>query len=108
MHMTFLRPEEIDRKELMPGCTARLIHSENMTVACWSLDKGAEIPVHSHPHEQVSYVIEGDFEFTVGGRKKRMGPHHAAVIPPDTVHSGKALSACLILDVFHPVREEYR
>lgn len=31
--MIFLKPEEIDKKELFPGCKAKLIHSENMTVA---------------------------------------------------------------------------
>jgi len=106
--VTFLRPEEIEEKELMPGCVAKLIHSENMTVVHWTLEAGARIPEHSHPHEQISYVIEGNFEFAIGGKTERLGPGHAAIIPSDALHSGKAISACLILDAFYPVREDYR
>ena len=100
--------DQIEAKELAPGCRAQLIHTANMTVAHWRLEVGAKIPEHAHPHEQVANVIAGEFEFTVDGNTRRMGPGHVAVIPPDAVHYGKALTPCYIIDVFYPVREDYR
>lgn len=106
--MTFLRPEDIDKKVLFPGCEAKMIHSENMTIVHWIIEADSAIPEHSHPHEQVANLIEGEFELVIQGTKKRMGPGHVAIIPPDAVHSGKAITKCFILDVFYPVREDYR
>jgi quercetin dioxygenase-like cupin family protein len=105
--MTFEHIDQIEAKELAPGCWAKLIHTENMTVAHWHLEAGAEIPSHSHPHEQVANVIEGEFELTVDSTMQVMRPGNIAVVPPDAVHYGKALTACYIIDVFYPVREDY-
>ena len=104
----FQHLDEITEKELAPGCRAKLVHTDNMTVAHWHLEQGAVIPEHNHPHEQVANIIEGEFEFTVAGDTQVMGPGHIAVIPSDAVHYGKALTACYIIDVFYPTREDYR
>jgi len=106
--MTFRHLEQIPAKELVPGCKAKLIHTEHMTVAHWRLEAGAAIPEHAHPHEQVANVIEGEFELTVDGDTQLMGPGHIAEVPSDAVHYGKALTACYIIDVFYPTREDYK
>lgn len=106
--MIFLKPEEIDKKELFPGCVAKLIHSENMTVVHWTIEADGHIPEHSHPHEQVANIIEGEFEFTIDGKTKRLDPGCVAIIPADAVHSGKAITECFIIDIFYPVREDYK
>ena len=106
--MTFQHLDQIEAKELAPGCRAKLIHTENMTVAHWHLEPGAEIPGHTHPHEQVANVIEGEFDMTVDGVSQRMLPGQIAVVPPDAVHFGKARTACYIIDVFYPAREDYQ
>jgi len=53
-------------------------------------------------------VISGRFEFTVGPETRILEPGMAAVIPGNTLHAGRALTACRVLDVFSPVREDYR
>ena len=79
-----------------------------MTFAHWRFDAGADLPAHSHPHEQVATFLEGTYELTVEGETRRFGPGEMAVIPPDATHGGRAITDCRILDVFHPVREDYR
>ncbi len=106
--MPFLKPGEIEKKVLFPGCEAKMVHSENMTVVHWVLEPGSAIPEHAHPHEQVANVIEGEFELSIQGSQKGMGPGHIAIIPPDALHSGTAITKCFIIDVFYPVREDYR
>ena len=106
--MPFVRLETLEEKEPMPGFTGRFIHSANMTVAHWTVDAGAPLPEHSHPHEQVVNVIEGEFELTINGDTTRLGLRSVAIVPSNAVHSGKALTKCRIINVFSPVREDYR
>lgn len=106
--MSFIRLEEVPQVEPAPGFRARFVHGETMTMAYWEISKGARLPEHSHPHEQVASMIRGTLELTVAGRAEILGPGMVAVIPPNVPHSGRALSDCRIIDAFHPVREDYR
>jgi quercetin dioxygenase-like cupin family protein len=106
--MTYYPSGNISQRELFPGCRAKLVHTQNMTISQVNLDAGAVVPEHSHDHEQVSNVVEGKFEFTIDGVSHILGPGDVAVIPSKAPHVGKALTNCFILDVFYPVREDYK
>lgn len=106
--MPVLSFDDLDRSEEIPGYLGAFVHGENMTVTNWSVEAGASFPEHSHPHEQISIVVEGEFELTIDGKTKTLTPGRVAVIPPDTPHSGQAVTACEIIDVFSPVREDYQ
>lgn len=99
---------EIESKEIMPGYHGKMVHAEKMSWAFWDVEKDAEVPEHHHPHEQIMHVVEGEFEFTLDGNTKVYYPGDVVVIPSNTPHGGKALTACKLMDVFSPVREEYR
>lgn len=106
--MQYLHLDEIEEKELVSGFKVRFVHSENMTFSFWSIEAGAQLPEHSHPHEQVTNVLEGEFELTVDNESKRLGPGSVVIIPPHTVHSGKSVTRSRVIDVFYPIREDYR
>ena len=106
--MTFLSLEEVEERQPVPGFRAKFVHSDKMTVAYWTVDEGAEMPTHSHEHEQIVNLLEGRFELTVGGESREMTPGAVAIIPPEVTHSGTAKTRCRILDVFHPPRHDYR
>ncbi len=94
--------------EISKGFTARLIHAETMTLAYVDIEAGADLPEHAHFHEQVANVLEGEFEFVLDGKMMVLRPGDVLVIPSNVPHSGRALTHCRILDVFHPVREDFR
>ncbi len=98
---------ELPQHDIMPGMRGRFLHSERMTFAFWEIDDGFILPEHSHPQEQVAHLIEGRFEMTVKGETKLLHPGAVSVIPGNALHSGKALSACKILDIFTPRRLDY-
>ena len=106
--MPFIELEEFEQREMFPGCKVRFVHSENMTFSYWTVEAGAVLPSHSHPHEQVANMIEGMFEMTIDGETRVLGPGAVAVVPPNAVHSGKAIKQCRVIDVFYPIREDYR
>lgn len=94
--------------EIMPGFSGRFIHTEHLTLALWKIRKGSILPLHQHPHEQVSQLISGEFEMTVNGEYQKAVPGELITIPGNTDHEGKALSDCVIFDIFSPVREDYK
>lgn len=100
--------DEIEERELVSGFKVRFVHSENMTLSYWSIEAGAELPEHSHPHEQVTNVLEGELILTVDNESKRLGPGAVVIIPPNAVHSGKSVTQSRVIDVFYPIREDYR
>ena len=106
--MPFVNLADVEETSVFPGSKVRFVHSEHMTFAHWGFDAGSELPQHSHPHEQVSNFIEGDYEFTVDGETQRIGPGSVVIIPPNALHSGKALTDVHVIDAFYPIREDYR
>lgn len=93
---------------MLPGYSAKFVHSERMTFSFWEAKQGYELPEHKHPHEQVTHVLEGSFELNIDGEKSVLTPGTVAIIPPNTIHSGRAITDSRILDCFAPVREDYR
>jgi len=106
--MYFFDLDNIEIKEPVKGYKGKFIHSKNQTIAVWDVDEGAALPEHSHPHEQLSTVVEGEFELTIERETKRVNNNSVAVIPSNVPHSGKAITKCKIIDVFYPLREEYK
>lgn len=92
----------------MPGYHGKLVHGEQLSLAFWTVEKGAEVPEHNHPHEQMMHVVEGEFEFTLNGITKVYIAGDIVPIPSNVPHSGKAITACQLMDVFSPAREDYK
>jgi len=90
------------------GYRAKMIHTDQMSIAHWDVDEGYELPEHSHPHEQITNIIEGEFILTLNGEAIHLSAGDSLVIPGDAMHSGKSLTACKIIDVWNPPRDDYR
>ena len=99
---------DIKPVEIMPGLHGKLVHSEHMSMAFWEVEKGAIVLEHAHMNEQIMHVMEREFQFTLEGDTKVCHPGDIVIIPPNKLHSGKALTNCKLMDIFCPTREEYR
>lgn len=69
--------------------------------------KGAVGTVHAHPHEQISYIIKGSFEFELEGKKYILKAGDSYYVAPDLMHGATALEDSVILDLFTPQREDF-
>ncbi len=86
MNPYFLSLSEIPEKELFKGFHAKLIHMQGVTIAHLRIEKGSALPEHFHVHEQVSNVISGEFEMTVGGQKGIHKSGDVIAIPSNQHH----------------------
>jgi quercetin dioxygenase-like cupin family protein len=106
--LNFVNLKELPEKEVVPGFRGKFIHSNNITVAHWTISAGAELPNHDHPQEQITILIKGKFEFTLANEVKEISSGESVVIPSNISHKGKALTDCYAIDVFYPLREDYK
>ena len=96
-------------REIAPGVKAKTFWGDNLMLVLVSLDKNAVVPNHHHPHEQAGLVLEGTVQFEIGEEVNILEPGDIYLIPGNVPHSAKALNgAARVLDIFHPVREEYK
>lgn len=104
----FIDLADVPERELAKGFHARMVHAGTMTVAHWRAEAGAVLPLHRHPHEMIVNLLEGELEITVGEETTVLRAGGVAVIPGDVPHGVTARTACRILDVWHPPRDDYR
>jgi quercetin dioxygenase-like cupin family protein len=100
----FIDTNQLSTKEPREGWKGRFFHSQNMTFAYYAVEAGAWIHEHSHPNDEVWNVIDGQLEITIAGETRVAGPGCAAVVPPDTPHSVKALTDVRAIVVDQPRR----
>jgi quercetin dioxygenase-like cupin family protein len=106
--MSILKISDIESREPVAGATVRFVHTENMTLAYWEFEAGVPLPEHAHAHEQIVNIIDGVFDLTMDGETNRLEGGAVAIIPPNTPHSARSITECQTIDVFFPVREDYR
>lgn len=106
--VSILKLSEMEGKELIPGAKGRFVHSENTTLAYWQFEAGTLLPEHSHPQEQITLVTQGTFDLTVEDETFHLEAGMVAVIPPEAHHAGTSITRSQIIDVFYPVREDFR
>lgn len=95
--------------ELAPGVRMFPLFGEGAMFDVVELDPGAVVPLHRHEHEQLGIVLSGGITMTIDGTDYELGPDDAYQIPGGVEHGAKAGNeGCRVIDIFQPVREDYR
>ena len=100
--------DEVKKKKLIDGIIGQYVHGESITFGLVTIDEGSHLPLHNHPHEQITFMLEGMLKMKIGDEEVILEPGFVKVIPSNTPHSAVALTTCKLIDVFSPVREDYR
>jgi quercetin dioxygenase-like cupin family protein len=92
-----------------PGVDRKAFSGSAATLALHRLMPGHEPKPHSHPHEQIAYIVSGTIRFFIGGDEHLIGPGGLVVIPSNVEHWGEVIGEepVINLDVFTPRRPEY-
>jgi quercetin dioxygenase-like cupin family protein len=109
MSLFFPTPEEMSRRTIFPGVQIQTCSAEQMMLSLVDLAPHAVVEEHSHPHEQVGIVLWGRAVFYIGGEHKTLQAGDVYRIPGHTKHRVVVLDEpTRALDIFHPIREDYR
>jgi quercetin dioxygenase-like cupin family protein len=109
MEPTFVRFDHVRSFTLADGVSGRPLFGEGAMLNLIQFEPGATVPLHSHPHEQLGIVLEGMQALVVDGAAHELGPLEGYVLPGGVEHSAYCgPQGALVIDVFRPVREDYR
>jgi unsaturated pyranuronate lyase len=98
-----------DWLELVPGVRMQPLFGEGAMLNLLEFDPDSRVPEHDHPHEQLGMVVEGELVLRIAGVDHRLRAGHAYQISGGVPHAAWTEGGrCRVLDVFHPVREDYR
>jgi quercetin dioxygenase-like cupin family protein len=95
--------------EAVPNVYRRVLAcGDDIMVVQFRIGAGAEVPAHTHPHEQVGHVVSGRMQFRIGDEVRELGPGDGYSVPGGVVHGATGITEVIAVDSFHPVREDYR
>jgi quercetin dioxygenase-like cupin family protein len=105
----FLPAGSGSRHTIFPGVEIRSTAGTNLMLCVVHLEPESVVADHSHPHEQMGILLEGELEFTIGDVTRLLGPGDMWRIPGGVIHRVRAVKGpAVALDVFNPIREDYR
>lgn len=100
--------EQQQVENLQEGITRRILaHAGKLMVVELHFKAGAVGYLHSHPHEQATYILEGVFEFEIGGVKTVVRKGDTLYKEPNIVHGATCLEDGKLIDIFTPQREDF-
>lgn len=104
--MYFYDPSNMQDHRQVGGGMRYVASGERMMIMKLELPAGATVPMHTHPHEQVGIVLDGEFDFIVGTQRRRMKAGDMYIIPGGVPHQAIGLDKpAVFFDVWSPPRE---
>jgi quercetin dioxygenase-like cupin family protein len=98
---------DVDDEVISDKITRRVISGEKGMLVWWRMEPGVHVTAHSHPHEQVSWVLKGSMEMRLGKETQVCVPGDVVVIPPGVEHEAWFTVECEVVDFFSPPREDF-
>ena len=104
----FIMGDEVAWETVGEGVRRQIMgYDDKIMLVNVEFDKGGVGPMHQHYHSQVTYVISGQFDLTIGDETKRMKGGDAFYIPPNVLHGAICVEKGVLIDVFSPIREDF-
>ena len=99
---------EIESVPNVPGVSKQMLaYADSCMCVHNYFEKGAVGPLHSHPHTQITFIVEGSFEFTVGDEKRVVTKGDTILKQDGVVHGCVCLESGSLIDFFTPMREDF-
>lgn len=107
--MSFFREADLPVKHPLEGITLTSVSGDSTMMTFFDFEPGAVIPPHRHPHEQITFIVEGEMEFTLEGETRLMRAGEGVIVKTDREHSAKILSKPVkAVDAWYPIRGDYK
>jgi len=109
--MPIIRRQDITPEPIAPGRTRYLAHTDDLMVVVIDFTDGPSAqpdPPHQHPHQQVTYVAEGELYFLIDGEPHYLSAGDLITVPGGVPHCIQLLSARVqLVDTFTPIRDDF-
>lgn len=101
--------KQIESQDLGGGVTRKVLsYSENLMAVELHFEKGSVGAPHSHPHEQIGYVISGSLVYQEEGcEDKVLRTGDTYYVKPNARHGIECLEETKLLDIFTPMRKDF-
>ena len=95
-------------ESIAQGIDRQMVVGQKIMICRLRFDAFVDTPVHSHPHEQMTFVMKGKVKFTIDCLATIAAPGDILHFPPDTPHGATMLDEEVVLiDIFSPIREDF-
>jgi quercetin dioxygenase-like cupin family protein len=101
------RWDEIALEKITEMISQKIVSGDRQMLAQIYLKRGALVPMHAHPSEQMTYILQGALRVVVDGEEMTVREGEVLHIPSDVPHQAEALEDTFELDVFSPVRQDW-
>jgi len=104
----FIKNRHVTPDEIAPGVTRKIMgYQSDLMLIRVSFEGKTSFPIHSHPHQQITHIIEGEFKATIDGYSEILGPGDSYVVPGNIPHGVESLKSGILIDVFSPRRDDF-
>jgi len=104
----FYQHNQEEFHQTLPGIQLKtMVYGEKTLMVEVHMQKGSELPLHKHPHEQTGYMVSGGMRLIVEGQPFEVEPGDSWSVPGDKEHKVEVLQDTVVVEVFAPVREDY-
>lgn len=104
----FFFNSEIELEDLNNGIKRKILSfNDNLMVVEVQFEEGAIGTLHAHHHEQSTYIISGEYEFTINGVTKLVKVGDTMYFEPNVLHGALCTKSGTLLDIFTPMREDF-
>lgn len=105
---THVKKLDVPVEKVGEGVTRQIMgYDSDLMLVKVNFEKGGVGSPHRHPHQQVSYVVEGRFEVEIEGKKEILEAGDAFIIPSNAMHGAVCLEDGILIDTFSPSREDF-
>ena len=109
--MATIKRSELKPEVIAQGRTRYLAYTDHLMMVVIDFHDGPSSepdPPHSHPHEQISYVVSGEINLFLDNKLARLGPGDMFTVPPNLQHSVQLLTKDVrLVDTFTPIRKDF-
>jgi quercetin dioxygenase-like cupin family protein len=102
------RWDEIALEKVTEMLSRKVVSGEREMLVQVYIKRGCLVPMHAHDSEQMTYVLQGALKFLVDGDEITVREGEVLLIPSGVPHQAEALEDTFELDVFSPIRAEWR
>ena len=105
--MKHIKWDDIPYEKLNDKFLRKIAHDGKIMIGLTEVEKGYVVPLHAHDNEQMTFVTQGKWRFTIEGKITDVGPNEMIFIPANVAHTATAVESLVAYDVFTPPREDW-